>query len=57
MQEKGSEEVAQPGQVQAKASTPVKGSKMPFGHHSGKMGQHFCTMEGMGQVSASFPAL
>ncbi len=31
--------------------TPVKGGKKPFGHHGGKTGLPFCTMDGMGQVS------
>ena len=36
-----------------KALTPVKAPKKTFGHHSGKPGLPFCTMESMGQVSNS----
>ena len=45
MQEEDLDEVAPP------VKTLAKGSKKPFGHHGGKTGMPFCTMDGMGQVS------
>ena len=45
MQGEGSGESVPP------VKTAVKGGKKPFGHHSGKPGLPFCTMDGMGQVS------
>ena len=45
MQGEDLEEVVPP------VKAPTKGGKKPFGHHSGKPGVPFCTMEGMGQVS------
>ena len=36
-----------------KVKIPEKHHKKTFGHHSGKTGLPFCTMEGMGQVSIS----
>ena len=34
-----------------KVKIPEKHHKKTFGHHSGKTGLPFCTIEGMGQVS------
>lgn len=51
MQDEELDEVVPTPKASVKASTPVKAQKKPFGHHGGKPGLPFCTMEGMGQVS------